>query len=273
MVKVIQVFKYEYAPTKAEIREKIGTRKVIRRPILNMYKQNNVKNLEYLETKIKNLDESNEDGTLGFIDHQYFRRLEIGGGDHTYEDNWQELFFFISSKYNILIIGGGTDKERINARDVLVEYLSGGIQYLLPIYVKTQPMLQLVNKIKQEGPVEKGEYKNIMTDAIWKFPNKDLHEGAKREEHNMHRDENDPRCLSNKSTFEQNMSDSDAFDVWLAIYRCNGILNQKSNKAYELQMYENAKFVSGIDPQPHQWIIFVIQTCRRTLGIEAQRVV
>ena len=270
MVKSIQVFKYDYAPTKAELRQKIGDKKTITRPIINLYKDNNVKNLTSLKTIIKDLDESNEEGTQGIIDFQFFRRLEIGGGDYTYEDNWQKFSFFISSKYNIIIIGGGSDKIRLDALYVLVGYLSSDISYLTAIYIKTQPMLKLVNKIKQEGPMNSGEYKNIMTDAVWKFLKKDSHEGAKRDETNMHRDENDPHCLSKFSTFDKNMEDSDAFDTTMAINRVNGILNPESGKAYYLSMYENSRFLFTTDPPFHQWIIFILQTCKRALGIRAQ---
>lgn len=267
MVKAIQVFNYEYAPTKAELRDKIGTKKTINRPILAMYKNNNVKQLNHLETTIRSLDESNENGTFGYIDHQYFRKLELGGGDHTYEDNWQEFFFFISSKYNILIIGGGTDTIRLSARNTLVEFLSGDISYLSNILIKTKPMLNLVNKIKVEGPMNGNEYKNIMTDAVWKYPRKNQHEGAKRDETNMHRDERDPRCLSKYSTFDSNTKDSDAFDVIMMIYRCNGILPNEATKGHFLSMFEDSKFVLSSSIVPSHWIIFVLETCKKALGL------
>jgi len=270
MVKAIQAFNYDYAPTKAELRQKISTRYTIKRPIGNLYKDNNIKNLKHLETVIRGLDESNEDGTLGFIDHQYFRKLDTGGGDHTYEDNWQEFFFFISSKYNFLIIGGGTDKIRLTARDVLVEFLSKDITYLSTILIKTKPMFSLVNTIKKLGPMDSEEYKNIMTDAVWKYPKKDQHEGAKRDETNMHRDEKDPRCLSKYSTFDDNTNDSDAFDVTMMIYRCNGLLNNESNKGHFLEMFEEARFVCSTNPPPHQWVIFILQTCKKALRLKEQ---
>jgi len=268
LVKAISVFKYEYAPTKAEIREKVNTSKKIPRPIREMYKDNNVKKLEKLETVIRGLDEHNDDGVLGTIDHQYFRKLDLGGGEHTYEDTWEEFFFFISSKYNVVIIGGGPEHIRIQALWVLIEFLSNDIKYLSKINIKTKEMIALVNKIKTEGPSEKGIYKNIMTDAVWKFPKKDAHNGAKREETNMHRDENDRRCISKYPTFEDNLKDSDSFDPIMLIYRCNGILNNKSNLGNYLEMYDNARFGCTSDPPPHQWVIFVIQTCKNALGLQ-----
>ena len=267
LVKAIQVFKYEYAPTKAEFRLKIDTKHTISRPISNLYKDNNIKNLERLETIIRGIDESNEDGILGYIDHQYFRKLELGGGEHTYEDNWQEFFFFISSKYNILIIGGGNDNIRLAARDVLVEFLSNDISFLSTILIKTKPMLILVNKIKKQGPMNGEDYKNIMTDAVWKYPKKDQHEGAKRDETNMHRDERDPKCLSKYSTFDTNTNDSNAFDVIMMIYRCNGVLNNEAKKGHFLQMFEESRFVCTSDPRANHWIIFVLETCKKALNL------
>jgi len=268
VVKAISVFKYEYAPTKAEIRTAVGTRKKIPRKISEMYKDNNVKNLEHLETVISGLDEHSDDGTLGNINHQYFRKLDLAGGDHTYEDNWEEFFFFISSKYNVVIIGGGPEKIRLQALWVLVDFLSNDIKYLSRINVKTKEMFALVNKIKIEGPKEKKEYKNIMTDADWKFPKKDMHHGAKKEINNMHRDESDRRCVSKYPTFEENLRDSDSFDPIMLIYHCNGILNTVSTTGNYLEMYDNARFGCTSDPPPHQWIIFVLQTCKTALGLK-----
>lgn len=263
---------YEYAPTKAEIREKIGTKKTIKRKISRQYRENNVKNLEQLETIIRSLDESIDDGTIGYIEHQYFRKLELGADQYTYEDNWETFFFFVSSKYNIIIIGGGTEQRRNAARNILVEFLSGDISFLTTIFIKTAPMLELVNKIKKQGPVDGDEYKNIMTDAVWKFIRKDSHGGAKREEINMHRDDTDPHCVSKYRTFEDNVRDSDAFDATMAIYRCNGILSQLSQRASYLEIFEDATFQSSTDPSPHHWIVFVIETCKKALGIRGSAV-
>lgn len=267
MVKAIQVFKYEYAPSKATIREKIGIKKTLKRPILSMYKENNVNHIDHLETIIKNLEEDNEDGIVGFIEHQYFRRLELAGGEYTYEDTWKSFFFFISSKYNILIIGGGPEKYRSEARDILIQFLSGDISFITVISIKTKEMFTLVNKIKKEGPMEKSEYKNIMTDAVWKFLRINDHGGEKREENNMHRDEKDPRCLSKFNTFEKNLRDANAFDPTMAIYRCTGILHNEVTKAHHLNMYEDARFECTSDPEPKHWVIFVTQTCKNTLHI------
>ncbi len=128
-------------------------------------------------------------------------------------------------------------------------------------------MLELVNKIKKEGPKKQNEYKNIMTDVLWKYIRKDSHSGAKREEVKMHIDEKDPRCVSKFPTFDRNMRDSEAFDTTLAIYRCNGLLNDEMPYANYLDMCEDSRFSSSSDPPPHQWVIFVTQTCRRALGI------
>jgi len=106
-----------------------------------------------------------------------------------------------------------------------------------------------------------------MAYVIWKYLRKDSHSGAKREEVEMHMDEKDPRCVSKFPTFEKNMKDSDAFDTTLAVYRCNGVLDDESPSANYLDMYEDARFSSSSDPPPHQWVIFVTQTCRKTLGV------
>ena len=268
LTKAISVFKYEYAPTKGELRRAIGTRKKISRKIGEMYKDNNVKNLEKLETIIRGLDEHSEDGTLGNIDHQYFRKLDLAGGEHTYEDTWEEFFFFILSKYNVIIIGGGPEKIRLQALWVLVESLSNDIKYLSRINIKTKEMIGLVNKIKIEGPKENRKYKNIMTDADWKFLKIDVHHGAKKEVNCMHRDEVDGKCISQYPTFEDNLRDSDSFDPIMLIYRCNGILNEVSSSGNYLDMYDNARFGCTSNPPPHQWVIFVLQTCKKALGLK-----
>lgn len=275
MVKAIQVFKYEYAPSKADIRQKLPNKKIIRRPIAKMYKENNVRKIDHLETIIKDLDENNEDGILGFIQHQYFRKLTLANDEYTYEDLWQNFFFFVSSKYNIVIMGGGPEKLRNEARDILVQLLSGDISFISVISVKTKKMFSLVNKIKKEGPViravahpEKGEYKNIMTDTTWYFIRINDHGGEKREENNMHRNENDPRCVSKHDSFQKNLDDSDSFEPTIALYKCNGILDDEVTKAHHLTMYDDARYECTSDPDPKHWIIFVTQTCKNALGID-----
>lgn len=267
MVKSIQVFKYEYAPTKAEIREKLGTKKTIKRPISNLYKDNNVKKLDHLETIIRDLDENHEDGTLGFIDHQYFRKLDLGGDNYTYEDNWEGFFFFISSKYNILIIGGGQERLRNQARNILVQFLSGDISFISIIDVKTSPMLTLVNKIKTQGPKNSNAYKNIMVDLICKYLRTKDHYGSKRDEIHMHITEQDPHCVSKHPHFTKNTSDSDTSDVTLAIYKCNGVLSNESQRAAYLTMYDNARFECSANPDPQHWVIFVLETCKTALNL------
>lgn len=267
LVKVISVFKYEYAPTKAELRQAIGTRKKIRRPITENHKDNNVKKLKNLETVIHGLDEHNANGTLGTIDHQYFKRLDLPGGEHTYEDTWEELFFFVSSKYNIVIIGGGSKKIRLKALYILVEFLSGDISYLTPINIRTKEMLGLVNKIKTQGPKNHLEYKNIMTNATWKFSNINIHHGAEQEINDMHKDEIHGKCISQYPTFHNNLKDSNSFDPTMGIYRCNGILSELSNQRYYLYMWDDARFECTSDPHLYQWVIFVLETCKNALGL------
>jgi hypothetical protein len=106
-----------------------------------------------------------------------------------------------------------------------------------------------------------------MLDVFWKYIRKTDHDGAKRETVEMHRDKKDPKCASKFHTFEQNMKDSDGFDTTMAIFRCNGILNDEIPYENYLDMYEDSRFVSSSDPPPHQWVIFVIQTCKKALKI------
>ncbi|MDE2590180.1 MAG: hypothetical protein KGL95_11030, partial [Patescibacteria group bacterium] len=212
-------------------------------------------------------------GTMGFIQHQYFRKLNLANDEYTYEDAWQNFFFYISSKYKIIIIGGGPEKLRNEARDIIVQFLSGDISYISVIPIKTKEMFALVNKIKRDGPPmkvagsQKIEYKNIMTDVVWYFIRIDDHEGEKREENNMHRKENDPRCVSKRSDFKQNLDDSDSFDPTMAIYRCNGIMETESTHAHHMTMYEDARYECTADPSPRHWVIFITQTCKDVLGI------
>lgn len=272
LVKIIDLYKYDYAPTRAEIRLKITKNKMeLKRQISDLYKDNNVKDLIQLQTVIRDLDYTN-DGTLGYIDHQYFRKLDLAGGDVTYEDNWQEFFFFISSKYNLLIIGGGAKEIRNSAKKTLIEFLSEDISVLSTFNVKTPKLRQLVEKIKSHGSKdsETKESKNIMTDVSWYTPNVKNMDGAKKQQTNMFRNYKGSKCASKHADFERNMKNSETFDTIMRIHRCNGIMPNESMVGYELHLEPKCSFLCTTDPTPNQWVLFVLETCKSTLDLKSK---
>ena len=267
MVKAIQVFRYEYAPSPAEVRLKLPKTKTINRPIHDFQKDFLVNKIDHLETVIKNLDENNPDGVQGEVEYQYLDKINTGNDNYAYQDRWEHYDFFVSNKFKILIIHG-SKYHRGNVRNTLAEVFSGDIKFVVPIFIKTSDMLGLVNKIKLDGPQDdKKEYKNIMNEVEWSFPNMSSHNGADLEHVRMHNSLKKTICVSKFPTCSKNMKDSISFNTKMAVYQCNGVLSIASTVQTIFEMYEDASFVYAISPTPKEWNIFVTQTCKDALHL------
>lgn len=256
-----------YAPSPAEVRTKLPNTKTITRPIPEFQKESLINKIDNLKTIIKKLDESNADGVSGTVEYQHLDRINTGNDNYAYQDKWENYDFFVSKKFKMLIVHGNK-YHRGHVRNTLAEVFSGDIKYITPIFIKTGDMLGLVDKIKIQGPKnDKNEYKNIMNETVWAFPNTSSHNGADLEHVRMHNNENKTICVSKFPTCAKNMKDSISFNTKMAIYKCNGILNTVSPIQSILEMYEDASFVYAPSPTAEQWNVFVTQTCKDALGL------
>ena len=262
MVKSIQVYKYEYSPSVAAIRDKVGTKKILKRPVSALH-LDNVNELKELTTTIRNL-EMFENGIMGKADYQYITSVKRHTGV-VYEDFNIIYNFYINKKFQLLIIGGSAD-HRNQFKSVLEQFFNEGTGYATPLTILRDPLLELVNKIKKDGPMKDRKYKNIMKRCNYHNANFKDHKGVKKEDVDMFDRADGQICVSETESFKRNFPDCETFDTKMRVYKCNGILLLSITEAI-LEMKSGAEFSFAKNPSFQGWIIFIIQTAIRFLPL------
>lgn len=259
----IQVFRYEYAPSLATVRGKIGNKIVIKRPVSRVHEYNN-NNLTELKTTI-NPVETFENGSMGKAKFQYIDKEKTSGGNEDYADFEIWYQFYINKDLKILIIGGDS-LYRNQVKNEIVQCFNGDTGHAREITILKDDLLALVDKIKTHGPKKDGEYRNMMKKCIYDHPDLDSHGGAEGESVKMH-DSVEPKCVSKTESFKRNFPDCETFHTIMRIFKCGGILPELSTKEYKLLLKSTAEFSTKIDPAFEQWIHFVIQVCKSSLHL------
>jgi len=263
MVKSIQVFRYFYAPSIATAREKVGTKKTIKRRLSIMHEVN-VNELTELQTIIKNV-ETYGDGVIGKVEHQYIVPIKTGDGEKEYRDFWDYYYFYISQKIKMIILMG-TGDHRNTVKNILSDFFNNERNHITSITIPKKEMHALVNKIKIQGPKKDGKYKNMMKFVDWDFPDKSSYNGTSDEKTNQF-DGDMPICVSDTSHFQEKYDACTQFGTKMRLFKCNGILNDAVIDETILTITANAEFQYGKDPTPEEWIIFVTQTCKTSLNL------
>jgi len=232
----IQVFRYEYAPSLATVRNKVGNRVIMKRPVSSVHEYNK-NNLTELKTIIEKV-ESFENGSMGTAKFQYIEKEKIsdGGGDYADFEIWYQ--FYINKDLKILIIGGDS-RYRSQVKNEIVRCFNGDTGHAREMTILKDDLLALVNKIKTHGLKKDGEYRNMMKKCIYDHPDLDSHGGAEGESVKMH-DNAEPTCVSKSESFKRNFPDCETFHTVMRIFKCGGILPELSTKEYS----DKHKFVS-----------------------------
>ena len=263
MVGSIQVFRYEYAPSLATVRNKVGNKVIMKRPVSKVHEYNQ-NNLTELKTTIQDI-QSFENGSIGTAKFQYIDKEKRSDGNDEYVDFEIWYGFYIHKELKILIIGGD-QLHRNQVKNEIVKCFNGDTGHAREITILKDDLLALVKKIKTHGPKKDGKYRNKMKKCVYNHPDLHSHGGAEDEAIQMH-DSADPRCVSETNSFNFNFPDCETFHTIMRIFKCGGILPELSAKEYKLLLKSTAEFSTRINPAFEMWIHFVIQVCRPHLHL------
>lgn len=263
MTKSIQIFKYEHAPSVATVREKVGNKKILKRPVPGMHEYN-VNELTELTTEIKNIEDY-ENGSKGIAEYQFIKAVTRSNGSVN-EDFNIRYNFYINKELKILIIGGDGD-YRNQIKNILAEFFNGDTSHVRPITILRDPHYALINKIKTGGPKKKGEYRNIMKKCNYFNVDFTAHKGVKKEDVEMFDNDNTPICVSVTDSFKRNFPDCETFSAKMRVYKCNAIWTPDATEEAILELKPSGEFSFGKNPSFEAWIIFVKQTCIRFLPL------
>lgn len=259
----IQIFRYEYAPSIATVREKVGNKIVMKRPVSKIHEYNK-NNLTKLKTTIEHV-ETFENGAMGRAKFQYIEKEKTSDGNRDYADFEIWYQFYINKDLKILIIGGDSI-FRNQVKNEIVRCFNGDIGHAQEMTILKDDLLALVNKIKTHGPKKDGEYRNMMKKCMYDHPDLSSHGGAEGESVKMH-DSAEPICVSKSDSYIRNFPDCETFHTMMRIFKCGGILPELSTKEYKLLLKSTAEFSTGLNPAFEQWIHFVIQVCKSPLHL------
>ena len=263
MVGSIQVFRYEYAPSLATVRNKVGNEVIMKRPVSKVHEYNR-NNLTELQTTIQDI-QSFEHGSIGTAKFQYIDKEKRSDGDNEYVDFEIWYNFYIHRELKILIIGGDR-LYRNQVKNEIVKCFNGDTGHAREITILKNDLLALVERIKTHGPKKYGKYRNKMKKCVYNHPDLQSHGGAEDEAIQMH-DSEDPRCVSETNSFSLNFPDCETFHTIMRIFKCGGILPELSTREYKLLLKSTAEFSTRINPAFEMWIHFVIQVCRSHLHL------
>jgi len=263
LTKSIQIFKYEHAPSVATVREKVGNKKILKRPVSATH-EFNVNELTELTTEIKNIEDY-EHGSMGKAEYQYIQSVTRNEGK--VNEDFKILYnFYINKELKILIIGGDGD-HRNQLKNILAKFFNEDTSHVKPITILRDPLYALINKIKTDGPKRKGEYKNMLKKCNYYNIDFTSHKGVKKEDVEMFDNDNNPICVSVTDSFKRNFPDCETFYAKMRVFKCNAIWTPNAIEEAILEMKPSAEFSLGKNPTFEAWIIFVIQTCIRFLPL------
>jgi len=258
VVKSIQVFRYLYPPTTGEVRLKIGTRRTLKRKVND---KDDIGEKIELKSTIQHI-ETFRDGVGGKITYEYYTKHKIPDTDTDYAIFKEDFHFLIFPELSILIVHG-PQALRHKIRELVSNLFNedNPDSYVRPIQINKVKMKTLINKIKRQGPMVAGAYKNNMKQADWEFPEESDHDAAENITVAMHPE----HCVSDYPSFNPNYADCTFWNAKMRVYKCNGILPEEEPDEAHLDLNFNASFSFSQDVSPEQWNIFVTETCRETI--------
>lgn len=260
LVKSIQVFRYLYPPTPGEVRQKIGTKKTIKRKVDD---KDDIGEKIELKSTIQFI-EPFRDGIGGKITYEYYAKHNIPDRNTDYAVFKEDFHFLIYPELSILVVHG-PQTRRHKIRQLVSNLFNEDTpdSYVRPIQINKVKMKNLINKIKRQGPMVGRSYKNNMKRADWEFPEESDHSAAENVIVSMHPD----HCVSDYPTFNQNYVDCTFWNAKMRVYKCNGILpEQELEKDAHLDLNFDTSFSFSQDVSPVQWNLFVIETCRDAIS-------
>jgi len=251
LVRSIRVYRYNYPPTIGEIRGKLDQNKTIpnKQP-----DQNDPSKEISIPSKLDEIKQ-HAFGITGYLQYGFQKKNEFSGNER-FDITSQEYNFLISPKNGILILHGPIE-YRIRVIDLLSHILhENDDEMFTPIIIEKEKMKQLVEKIIRMNPennLEEGKfrysgrpYKSLKKVSYATIPE---------------------FCATDHPYFLPHYNKCSEWSCALRIFKCNGIMDDLSERSQRLIIGLDASFSLTTDSNLIQWNRFVIETCKKALDI------
>ena len=245
MARSIFVVKYNFPLTIGEIFTKLDKRKF---KVKYNDKNDFEKQIE-LEHKISNLKQTTF-GVNGIIRYFYQKENEFKGEGH-FDVTSEELSFLFAPMTNAVILHGNT-KFRTRLLTFFTYILHGGDDLFDHIIIKKDKLHNLMKKILN---MESG--KNNLEGANFYHGDVTL-ENLKK----LAFTTNPDFCGTDHELFYKHYENCTHWGCTLRVYRCNGLLDETSEKGYLLRINKDASVSFGQDKTWTEWNRFVGETMK-----------
>ena len=251
LVRSIKVYRYNHPPTIGEIRRKLDQNKTIPNIQLDL---NNPENEIPVPSKFDEIKQ-HAFGITGYLKYGFQKKNEFST-DERFDITSQEYNFLISPNNGILILHGPLE-YRIRVNDLLSHILHGDDEGMFTsITIEKEKMKKLVEKIIRmysENNLEEGKFR--YSDRPYKSLKKVSYATIP------------DFCATNHPYFLPHYNKCSEWSSGLRIFKCNGIMDDVSERSQRLNIGLDASFSLTIDAELIQWNRFIIETCKQALDI------
>ena len=258
LVKSIQVYRYEHAPSVGTVTTNVGNKKVINERKISEKYIPNLSNRRTLKITLRNLERHLE-GIGGLADFEHIvtiKRLR----DKEYYVGSIQYHFYISEKNNLLIIGG-EKKHRDQLKNSIVIFFNNEISDADEIYFRRDPCFNLIDKLKRDGPMLNDTPRTILKYCKYYNGNIRANHGAEEQAIDMFDDDDNPTCVTTHPSFQTNFNGCESVDIKIRLFKCNAIWQPNTEHEALLEIRTNAEFIFVHNIDFDQWVRFITETC------------
>jgi len=251
LVRSIRVYRYNYPPSIAEVRLKLEQNKTY--PNLQPDK-NDVSREIPVPSTISEIKQHTF-GIIGYLKYGLQKKNEFSS-DERFDITSQEYNFLISPQNGILILHGSPE-YRIPVIELLSKIIHG----------EDSDMLTAIN-------IEKTKLKSLTEKIIRMNSENNLEEGKFRYSDRPYKSLKKVSfatiagfCATTHPYFLPHYEKCSEWSCVLRVYKCYGIMDEKSETSQRLVIGRDASFSLTIDADLTQWNRFIIETCKTALDI------
>ena len=196
----------------------------------------------------------NSFGVQGYIKY-FFQKENEFKGEGVYDVTSQEFNFLFVPSSNVVILHGDPN-FRVRLMRFFTTILHDGDELFESITIKKEKLYELMLKILN---MKSGE--NNLEEA--KFYHYDIPLGKLKK---LSFTTIPDYCGTEHILFESHYKNCTHWSCALRVYKCNGLLDDPSDKGYLLRLNKDASVSFGIDKKLTEWNRFVVETMKPILG-------
>ena len=251
MVRSIRVYRYNYPPSLAQVRTKLDDTKKIPNPQQDKNNSDEQIDVPSILSEIKH----HAFGISGYLKYGFQKKNEFTDQGR-YDITYQEYNFLISPQNGILILHGPSE-YRIRVTDLLSRVLheddSGMFTSITIGKEKIKKLVEKIIRMHSENNLEEGKfrysdipYKSLKKVSFATIPD---------------------FCATNHPYFYPHYNKCSEWSCCLRIVKCNGIIDDISERSQRLNVSLDASFSLTIDAELVQWNRFIMETCKTALDL------